>query len=542
MTVTEEAKVVQLVERCAELEQNVLELTAKLQWYDEQYRLAMHNRYCSSSEATSEQLLMLFNEAEAEADAADAEEAKDADATETITYKRRKFEGQREAKFKNLQVVTFPFELSAEDQICPACDGALHQMSSEVRVELRIEPAKVYVANLERAVYACRACQENETQTPVITAPMPKPAFPGSYASASAVSYIMGQKFVEGLPLYRQEKALARLGVDVSRQTLANWMLKGADWLEIIYYRLHELLVLREILHADETTLQVLHEEGRTAQKKSYLWLYRTGREGQHIILFEYQQTREGEHPRRFLLGFRGYLHVDCYTGYDGLVKSTELLDGIKLPPDVILSGCMAHARRRFDEALKALAAVARKSATMPAAAYGLKFCNDLFKIERDLHDATPEERLAGRKEKSAKVVEEFDKWLHGPQASKIMPKSATGKAIAYCINNWSKLTEFLNDGRLEIDNNRAERSIKAFVLGRRAWLFANTPRGAKSSAIIYSIVETAKENGLNPYAYIEHLLLQLPNIDTKDVAAIDNLLPWSQALPLACQTPTKTT
>ena len=242
------------------------------------------------------------------------------------------------------------------------------------------------------------------------------------------------------------------------------------------------------------------------------------------------------------MLGFRGYLHVDCYTGYDGLVKSTELLDGIKLPPDVILSGCMAHARRRFDEALKALAAVARKSATMPAAAYGLKFCNDLFKIERDLHDATPEERLAGRKEKSAKVVEEFDTWLHGPQASKIMPKSATGKAIAYCINNWSKLTEFLNDGRLEIDNNRAERSIKSFVLGRKAWLFANTPRGAKSSAIIYSIVETAKENGLNPYAYIEHLLLQLPNIDTHNVEDIDNLLPWSQTLPQECRTPTKNT
>jgi transposase len=415
-------------------------------------------------------------------------------------------------------------------------------MSKEVRVELRIEPAKVYVANIERAVYACRACQDNETHTPVITAPMPASAFPGSFASASAVSYIMGQKFVEGLPLYRQEKALARLGVDVSRQTLANWMLKGAEWLEILYFRLHELLLQREILHADETTLQVLHEEGRTAQKKSYLWLYRTGREGPHIILFEYQQTREGEHPRRFLLGFRGYLHVDCYSGYDGLVKSTELADGIKLPPDVILSGCLAHARRRFDEALKALAPAARKSATVPAAAAGLRFCNDLFKIERDLHEATPEERLAGRKDKSAKVVEEFKTWLHGRQASKIMPKSATGKAIAYCINNWSKLTEFLNDGRLEIDNNRGERSIKAFVMGRKAWLFANTPRGAKSSAIIYSIVETAKENGLNPYAYIEHILLQLPNIDTKDVEALDNLLPWSQALPLACQTPTNPT
>jgi len=250
MTATEKTEVVQWAERCAELEQNVLELTAKLQWYDEQYRLAMHNRYCSSSEATSEQLLMLFNEAEAEADAAEGEEPKDA--TETISYTRRKFEGQREAKFKNLQVVTIPFELPAAEQICPACDGSLHEMSKEVRVELRIEPAKVYVANLERAVYTCRACQENETQTPVITAPMPVPAFPGSYASASAVSYIMGQKFVEGLPLYRQEKALARLGVDVSRQTLANWMLKGADWLEILYCRLHELLLQRDILHADE--------------------------------------------------------------------------------------------------------------------------------------------------------------------------------------------------------------------------------------------------------------------------------------------------
>jgi hypothetical protein len=198
----------------------------------------------------------------------------------------------------------------------------------------------------------------------------------------------------------------------------------------------------------------------------------------------------------------------------------------------------LTHARRGFKEALDALAPAAIKSGTQPAAATGLKFCYDLFRIERDLRDVTPEERLAGQRERSAAIVQEFYDWLHGPQASNVLPKGATGKAIAYCINNWGKLTQFLNDGRLEIDNNRSERTIKNVVIGRKNWLFANTPSGAKASATIYSIIETAKENGLNPYTYLTYLFEQLPNIDAHDIEALDKLLPWSETLPKQCRSP----
>jgi hypothetical protein len=351
---------------------------------------------------------------------------------------------------------------------------------------------------------------------------MPTPAFPNSLASASAVAYIMSQKFVEGLPLYRQQQSLARLGVTIPRQTMANWMLKGAEWLEPLYDRMHEELLRRDILHADETTLQVLREADRAAQTKSYMWLYRSGRDGPPIVLYDYQQTRAREHPRTFLHGFTGYLHVDGYQAY-------EKLQGITL------AGCWSHARRGFTDALTALPASARTAGTPVAAEIGLNFCNQLFTIERDLHDATPAERFAVRQQRSRPVLNAFQAWLAN-QSVTALPKSAFGQAVNYCINQWEKLITFLLDGRLELDNNRSERSIKPFVIGRKNWLFANTPAGAKASAIIYSLIETAKENGLHPYAYLTYLFTELPDCSTTD---LDRVLPWSASLPSTCHVPT---
>jgi transposase len=292
---------------------------------------------------------------------------------------------------------------------------------------------------------------------------MPTPAFPNSLASPSAVAHIMCQKFVEGLPLYRQEAALSRLGFHLSRQTLANWMLVGADWLKPLYARMKAYLLTRDIAHADETTLQVLKEAGRAAQTESYLWLYRSGRDGPPIVLFEYQPTRAAQHPRAFLQGFCGYLHVDGYVGYDGL-------------PGVRLVGCWAHARRKFLEAINLLPAKERKKGGT-IAHQGLAYCNQLFEIERALHDLLPEERLAARQRRSTLVLEQFRAWLN-ERADQVLPKSKLGEAVTYCRNQWSKLQGFLWDGRLELDNNRSERAIKPFVIGRKNWLFANTPRG----------------------------------------------------------------
>ncbi len=275
----------------------------------------------------------------------------------------------------------------------------------------------------------------------------------------------MTQKFVMGTPLYRQEQQFDRQGISISRQTMANRMVKGADWLEIIYARMHLHLLSLDVLCADETTLQVLHEEGRTAQSKSYMWLYRTGRDGPAIVLFEYQQTRSHEHPKRFLEGFLGYLHVDGYYGYDPRAKIPLHADGALLSAKVTLVGCWGHARRGFDEAITTLPAPARKSGSTVAHT-GLAYCNKLFEIERQLDTATSEQRYAARLEQSKPVLDTLKTWLD-EQAPNVLPKGKLGEAIGYCRNQWTKLTAFLLDGRLEISNNRSERSIKPFVIGR---------------------------------------------------------------------------
>ena len=254
------------------------------------------------------------------------------------------------------------------------------------------------------------------------------------------------------------------------------------------------------------------------------MWLYRTGREGPPIILYEYQTTRAGKHPKKFLEGFKGYLHVDGYDGYT-------------VVPEIILVGCWAHARRYFMEALKAMPP--KKDDKPTATEEGLAFCNKLFNIEKKLHDVTKDERYEARLKQSQPVLDDFKSWIKY-QIPRITPKSALGKAIKYCRNQFNKLEAFMLDGRLEIDNNRSERSIKPFVIGRKNWLFSNTQRGANSSATIYSIVETAKGNGLNPFKYLTYLFEQLPNIDVKDQSSIDSLLPWSANLPNDCKVTNK--
>ncbi|SHJ00312.1 Transposase [Desulfofundulus thermosubterraneus DSM 16057] len=514
-----QSRCLQLEEQCRWLEQQNAELTAKLNWFMEQLRLSKRRQFGVSSERTNsleEEQLSLFNEAEVEA----RPEAVEPD-LETITYQRRKGRSRREMNLENLPVEVVEHRLPEEERVCPCCGGPLHEMSTEIRQELKVIPAQVKVVKHVRYVYSCRRCEREEISTPVITAPIPAPILPGSPVSPSLLAYIMTQKYGAGLPLYRQEQQFKGLGIDLSRQTMANWVLHGANtWLTHIYDRLHEHLLKRDILHADETTLQVLQEPGREAATKSYLWLYRTGRDGPSIILCDYQTTRASKHPRRFLAGFKGYLHVDGYAGYNEL-------------PDVTLVGCWAHARRKFDEALKALPEDKRNKAV--AAREGLEFCNRLFAIERELKEATPEERYQIRQVRSRPVLDAFLAWLK-KQKTQVLPKSSFGQAVNYCLSQWDKLVAFLQDGRLELDNNRSERSIKPFVIGRKNWLFANTPRGAKASAIIYSIIETAKENGLNPFQYLIHLFEKLPNLDLQDKDALDQLLPWSETLPPVCR------
>jgi transposase len=513
----EELEIIEkLKEENALQKQQIEELTAKVDWFMEQFRLSQHRQFGSSSEQTTPEQVSIFNEAESEAKPEAPEPT-----IEEITYKRRKRQGQREEMFKDLPVETIEYRLSEEEQVCDICEGELHEMSKEVRRELKIIPAQVSVTEHVRFIYGCRNCEQNEINTPIKTAPMPKPALPGSPASASAIAYVMTEKFVKGLPLYRQEQDWNRMSVEISRQTMANWMIQSSErWLRPVYDRMHEHLLQRDIMHADETTLQVLKEPGRPADSTSYMWLYRTGRDGPPIILYDYQTTRAGKHPKKFLEGFKGFLHVDGYDGYNSL-------------PNIIIIGCWAHARRYYVEAIKAMPKVHTDKPT--TSEEGLQFCNRLFSIERELHDVTPQERYDARLRLSRLVLDDFKNWLKY-QTPRVLPKSALGKAIQYCRNQWDKLEGFMKDGRLELDNNRSERSIKPLVIGRKGWLFCATQNGANASATIYSLVETAKENGLNPFFYFTYLLEQLPNMDIQNKDALDAILPWSATLPDVCK------
>jgi transposase len=530
--------------RICQLEEGVAELKRRVDWYEEQARLAARQRFAPSSEHTPVgQEAFVFNEAEAAADPNVPEPT-----AETVTVTRRKkAKGHRQAQLANLEVREIEYPLPEDKQICECCGEKLHFVNWQVTEKVEVQPAKATRVLHKQPIYACRDCQNEGEPAPIKTAAtMPEQAFPKSIASPSLVAHIITEKFVMGAPLYRQEQYIESLGLFISRQTMANWMIQGAKLLTPACGRMHEIMISLDILHADETTVQVLKEAGRSATTDSTMWLYRSGRDGPPMVVFDYQTSRAGKHAKEFLRGFGGfdpvtnaitkmkYLHVDGHGGYNE-VPHHILVGGVEMR-DVILAGCWSHVRRKFVDALAVLKGKDRKSGKKPAAEIGLQYCNDLFNIERELKDVTPEEHLAARKERSAPIVGAFKEWLDKQAEGNVLPETTVGKAVAYCLNQWTKLTAFLEDGRLEIDNNRAERSIKPFVIGRKNWLFANTPKGAKASATIYSIVETAKENGLIPFEYLTYLFERLPNINTEDKAAIDNLLPWSTTIPDYCR------
>ena len=293
---------------------------------------------------------------------------------------------------------------------------------------------------------------------------------------------------------------------------MSNWVLRcSTDWLKPVYARLHEELLKHTSLHADETTLQVLHEDGKKAQSKSYMWLYRTSGDTQRpIVLYDYRPDRKAENAEAFLRGFSGYLHADGYSGYH------------RLPDNITVVGCWAHARRKFDEALNGLP---EKDRTGSEALTGKQYCDDLFKIEEAIKGESAANRKEGRQKQAQPVLDAFKAWL---ETSKAAPKSLTGKAVNYAREQWTYLIRYIEDGRLEISNNRAERSIKPFVIGRKNFLFANTGCGAEGSAVIYSIIETAKENWLDPYRYLGYILRTAPNLHLPDdPGQIEQLLPW---------------
>jgi transposase len=513
-----EQKIRSLEAIIAEQSKRISEMGALLKFYEEQFKLAQRRQFGSSSEQSPDQLRFenMFNEAEDQADPSLPEPE-----YEEIVYTRKKRTGKKADDLSGLPVERIDYELPEAGRLCPECGGPMQDIGVTIRDEIEIIPAKV--VHKEHAVhaYGCNNCEEATGQKTIVRADAPTPLIAGSLATPSAVAHIASQKYVNGTPLYRIEKGFTYDGVVLSRQTISNWLVHCAqNYLFAVYSLLISILLTENVIHADETTVQVLHEPGRDAKQKSYEWLYRTSGCAEHpIVIYEYQETRKHDNPKEFLKDFKGYLHTDGYQGYH------------KLPPDTIVVGCWFHARQYWEKLYKTLNEPDRDGSN---AERGLVYINLLFAFEDEFRNLSPDDRYKKRLEYSRPVSDDYFDWVGSLNP---LPKSLMGEAVHYSLAQREYLENVYLDGRLELSNNRAERSIKPFVQGRKVWLFSNTPNGAVSSSIYYSIVETAKENKLNPREYIKFLLEKLPTAKTSDV---ETLLPWSESLPDCCRVPVK--
>lgn len=481
----------------AEREQSAQQ-AARLMFLEEQFRLAQQQRFGASSEGHPAQG-DLFNEAEVELDT--VEEGTETDKSVT-TVKKKAIRKKLPTDLPREVVVH-----DIEDKTCACCGNELHQMGDERSEKLEFIPAQVKVIEHVRLKYSCRTCEKQDTSTKIQIAPVPSSPIPKGIATATLLSQIITSKYQYALPLYRQESLFKQYGIALSRKTMADWMMKSADLFKPLYARLQEILLQQGVIQADETTLKVINED----KIKSYMWLYCTGTDSPsknpipNIVLYDYQSVRAGQCAIDYLDGFTGYLQVDGYVGYE---KTTAKL-----------VGCWAHARRKFKEA----------QTTQPKGKTGkadmaLSMIQKLYRIEISLKDKSAQEKYQLRQEKAKPLLEEFYQWL---AKANVVKKSALGTAIGYCQNQWHKLIRYIEDGNLSIDNNRSERAVKPFVIGRKNWLFSNTAKGAKASAMLYSIIETAKANDLIPFDYIAHCLEQLSMAHVD----VEKLLPWNVKL-----------
>ena len=461
----------------------------------------------------------LFDEAEVQADP----KAPEPDLKEVQNWRRKKYPGQRKELLKDIPHEKRLAKLADEDLFCEACETPLASVGEEfVRTEIEYIPAQVRVIDYYRETYECRTCRKNG-EPYMEKSPMPSPVILHSMASPSTVAWVMHQKFVNALPLYRQEKEWLALGVNLSRATMANWIMAASrDWLMPVVERMHEHLLQETHLHADETTVQVMNEEGRKNTTDSYMWVYGTGQHSNHQIrIFEYQPGRSGKYPQEFLKGFKGYLHTDAYTGY-------------KKVPEITRCMCWSHVRRKFVDSIPK--DIRSPDATIPS--QGIKFCNKLFEIEKELESLACEERRLERLKQEKPVLEAFWAWADSVRTNGgILPSSKLSDALKYALNHKDDLMNYLEDSNCSISNNLAENSIRPFTVGRKNWLFSGSPMGAAASAAVYSIVETAKANGLNPYKYLNFIFTGMPGVLFKQYPEfLEDFLPWSPEVQADCK------
>jgi transposase len=442
----------------------------------EELRLAKQQRFSPSSEKNILQS-DLFDEAGVELSDEVHEQLEDDIDVKSHTRKKHPVRRPLPSYLPREVIV---HDIAEEDKICD-CGATLVCIGDETSEQLKYIPAQASVIKHVRPKYACKPCQEN-----VKIAPMPTLLLPKSIATPELVAHTIISKYCDHLPLYRQESIWARLEIDMPRSSLCGWILKTAELCEPLVNLLQKFIVNYDYAQADETTVQVLNEVGRSNTTKSYMWCYRGG--GEHpSIVYSYQETRGGYHAQQFLIGFKGYLQTDAYSGYNWTADSNG---------EIISVGCNAHARRPFAE-------LAKLSKASGLAHDALKFYKKLYAIENEAREKnlSSETRYHLREEKAFPIFEAFKKWLDH-HLLKTPEQSKIGKAIRYCLNHWAELSNYLKDGRIEIDNNLIENAIRPFALGRKNWLFSGSPSGAKAGAVFYSLIETCKANGIEPYKY----------------------------------------
>lgn len=467
-----------------ELLQEVERLKKENQGLSDLVSLLRRKQYGKSSEQVPAEQLGMFDEVEVESENPEPE---DEDAVSVPAHERKR--GKRLKLPENLPRQEVVIDI--EDKNCPNDGEELKCIGEEVSEKLEIIPAKVRVIRTIRKKYACPSCEL------MTEASAPLEMIPKSNASSSVLAYIATAKYVDALPLYRQEAIFKRVGLDLSRQTMARWMIQVGEKMTPLITLLREELLKSSYIHMDETVVQVLKEDGKKAETNSYMWVQ--ARSGpKPIVLFHYAKNRSGNHAHELLEDYTGALQVD---GYDGYASAIEKNSMTRL-------GCWAHARRKFFEAFKS-------SSGKSIGKQGLVFFKKLYEIEDEIQGSPYDHRFFTRLTKSIPILKEFENWIN-EQIVKVNPESLAGKALKYAKNEWHYLMNCFCSGDYKIDNNYIESHIRPFTIGRKNWMFSVKPEGAIASANIYSLVETAKANGLDPFDYLNLVFEKLPKAETE--------------------------
>lgn len=512
----------QLQDQNDKLSGEVQELNKKMEVLIEQSTLANKNRFGRSSEKTMDTsqicfmevdgTIVFFNEAEAISDL-DAEEP---DTLENKPARKPKTVGKKEADIKDLPVNIINHYLTDEELVAEFGENGWKQLPDAISKHYRFIPAKVEIDEHHVGVYA------SKTDDRIIKADHPKALLHGSLVSPTIAATIMNGKYVNAVPLYRLEQEFSRYGLAITRQNMANWMIRlGESYLAVLYDYLHKKLYDYHVIQADETPVLVNHD-GRSAGSKSYMWVYRSGHlyTDKQIVLYDYHKTRNSSHPREFLSNYSGICVTDGYQVYHTIEKECE---------DLQIAGCWVHARRKFDEALTVIPKAHRNKSD---AFLVIKQIQAIYREEGKLNELSSEERLTQRQLVIKPLVDALFAYLKKMEPT-VPASGQLRKAYTYILNQEKYLRVFLEDGEVPIDNNASERAIRGFCIGKKNWQMIDTINGAHSSAIIYSIAETAKANSLKPYDYFVYLLEEIPkHMDQEDRTFLEDLLPWSEKLP----------